>query len=258
MKLKGKIAFITGSGRGIGQQIALGLAQQGASIILHGRNIQNTRETQELLNDYGVETFAVGGELAILNDVDEMVKVINEKYGGIDILYNNAAISVPWKQDYWKHTETEWHHVFQINVVAMYHLCGAFIPGMIKRGYGRVINLTSGIKDQPELAPYGVSKAAVNKLTDDIAIKLVNTRVRINTLDPGWLKTDMGGPNAWYDVTAVLPGAIVPALIEDDGPNGQFFQQSNYVIQNCYIGFYIVYLDIALIHKNGSQVLYQA
>jgi 3-oxoacyl-[acyl-carrier protein] reductase len=223
MKLKGKIAFITGSSRGIGQQIALGLAHQGAKIILHGRNIENTKKSQELLKDLGTEFFVVTGELSSLKDIEVMVSLIKDKFGGIDILYNNAAVSVPWKKDYWQHSETEWHHTFQINVVAMYYLCGAFIPGMIERGYGRVINLTSGIKDQPELMPYGVSKAAVDKLTDDIAIKLENTGVRINTLDPGWLKTDLGGPNAWYDVDAVLPGALVPALIDNDGPNGQFF-----------------------------------
>jgi NAD(P)-dependent dehydrogenase (short-subunit alcohol dehydrogenase family) len=94
---------------------------------------------------------------------------------------------------------------------------------MIDRGFGRVINLTSGIKDQPELAPYGASKWAVNKLSDDLAIKLKDTGVRINTLDPGWLRTDLGGEHADHAVEAVLPGALAPALIEDDGPNGQFF-----------------------------------
>lgn len=94
---------------------------------------------------------------------------------------------------------------------------------MIENGFGRVINLTSGIKDLPELAPYGASKWAVNKLTDNLAIKLNDTGVRINTLDPGWLRTDLGGENADHPVEAVLPGALAPALIEDDGPNGQFF-----------------------------------
>jgi len=223
MKLKGKTAFITGSSRGIGQQIALGLARQGANIILHGRKIEHTVKTRELLDALDVETFAVGGELSDLNAIGSMVNEIIKKYGGVDILYNNAAVSVPWKQDFWKHTENEWHHTYQINVVAMYYLCAAFIPGMIQRGYGRVINLSSGIKDQPELAPYGVSKAAVDKLTEDIAAKLINTGVRINKLNQGWLKTDLGGPGAWYDVDAVLPGAIVPALVDNDGPNGQLF-----------------------------------
>jgi NAD(P)-dependent dehydrogenase (short-subunit alcohol dehydrogenase family) len=94
---------------------------------------------------------------------------------------------------------------------------------MIENGFGRVVNLTSGIKGEPQLAPYGASKAAVNKLTDDIASKLENTNVRINTLDPGWLRTDLGGTYANNAVEDVLPGALAPVLIENDGPNGQFF-----------------------------------
>ena len=73
---------------------------------------------------------------------------------------------------------------------------------------------------EPELAPYGASKWAVNKLTDDLAVKVKNTPVRINTLDPSWLQTDLGGPNAYKPVEAVLPGALAPALIENNGPNG--------------------------------------
>jgi NAD(P)-dependent dehydrogenase (short-subunit alcohol dehydrogenase family) len=112
---------------------------------------------------------------------------------------------------------------FKVNVYAMYKLSAAFIPPMIENGFGRVVNLTSGIKGEPQLAPYGASKAAVNKLTDDIASKLENTNVRINTLDPGWLRTDLGGTYANNAVEDVLPGALAPVLIENDGPNGQFF-----------------------------------
>jgi 3-oxoacyl-[acyl-carrier protein] reductase len=109
------------------------------------------------------------------------------------------------------------------NVFAVYTLCSAFLPAMIENGFGRVINITSGIKDQPELAPYGASKWAVNKITDDFAIKLDKTGVRINMLDPGWLRTDLGGEDAEHPVEAVLPGALAPALIDDDGANGKFF-----------------------------------
>lgn len=129
----------------------------------------------------------------------------------------------PYRVDFWNHTWDDWMESFKVNVCAMYSLCAAFMPKMIENGFGRVINLTSGIKDQPELAPYGASKWAVNKLTEDLAVKLENTGVRINTLDPGWLRTDLGGPQADHPVEAVLPGALAPALIENDGPNGQFF-----------------------------------
>ena len=129
----------------------------------------------------------------------------------------------PYQEDFWTHSWEEWTESFKVNVMAMYSLCAAFIPEMLQQDFGRVINLTSGIKDQPELAPYGASKWAVNKLSDDIAAKLKGTGVKINTLDPGWLRTDLGGENAEHPVSAVLPGALAPALIGYDGPNGHFF-----------------------------------
>lgn len=221
--LRGKNALITGSSRGVGQQIAIGLAKLGCNIIVHGRSKENCRNTLDLLEGYKVKTYSVSGELSDESKVDTLINQIQDLNISIDVLYNNAAIMTPFYEDVWEHSWDEWIDTFKVNVIALYHLCGAFIPGMIENGFGRVINLTSGIKDLPELAPYGSSKWAVNKLTDDLAAKLKDTGVRINTLDPGWLRTDMGGDNADHPVEAVLPGALAPALIDDDGPNGQFF-----------------------------------
>ena len=152
-----------------------------------------------------------------------MIKQVQDLNIKVDILYNNAAIMGSFNEDIWAHSWTDWTETFKVNVMAMYSLCGAFIPAMIDNGFGRVINLTSRIMYKPEHAPYGASKWAVDKLTDDIASTLNETGVRINTLDPGWLRTDMGGENAEHPVEAVLPGALAPALVTDDGPNGVFF-----------------------------------
>lgn len=222
-KLQGKNALITGSSRGIGQQIALGLADQGCNIIVHGRTKNSAAKTIQLLNEYPIKTFSVYGELSDKKQVDSLIKQVKDLNVSVDILYNNAAIMTDYHSNYWEHNWNEWIDTFKVNVIAMYDLCSAFIPLMIKNYYGRVINLTSGIQNTPELAPYGASKWAVDKLTDDIASKLENTAVRINTLDPGWLKTDMGGENAEHPVESVLPGALAPALIDNNGPNGKFF-----------------------------------
>ena len=223
IQLKGKTVLITGSSRGVGQQIAQGLAKLGCNIIVHGRTKESCTKTLELLNNYKVNIYFVYGELSDESQVNGLINQVQSLNVSIDILYNNAAIMTPFYEDIWKHSWAEWAETFRVNVYAMYTLCGAFIPAMIENGFGRVINVTSGIKDLPELAPYGASKWAVNKLTDDIAVKLKNTGVRINTLDPGWLRTDLGGENAEHPVEAVLPGALAPALIADDGPNGKFF-----------------------------------
>jgi 3-oxoacyl-[acyl-carrier protein] reductase len=221
--LHGKLAFVTGSSRGVGQQIAIGLARLGAHVIIHGRNIENLSTTLNLLKKYPIEAHCIEGDLSSATSIAKMTNRIIDQYGGVDILYNNAAIMSSFKENIWKHSQEAWEKTFQVNVYSLYYFCAAFVPGMIKRGYGRIINLTSGMKGQPELAPYSASKAAVDKLTQDIAVKLEGTGVRINRLDPGWLKTDMGGAGAQHPVEAVLPGALIPALIENDGPNGQFF-----------------------------------
>jgi 3-oxoacyl-[acyl-carrier protein] reductase len=223
IKLENKNALITGSSRGVGQQVALGLADLGCNVIVHGRTKESCTKTIELLEKFAINTYCVFGELSDEIQVNSLIAQVKDLNINIDILYNNAAIMTSFHDDFWNHSWEEWMESFKVNVYALYKLCGAFIPDMVENGFGRVINLTSGIKDMPELAPYGASKWAVNKLTDDLAIKVIDTGVRINTLDPGWLRTDLGGENAEHPVEAVLPGALAPALIENDGPNGQFF-----------------------------------
>lgn len=223
INIKGKNAFVTGSSRGIGQQIVMGLANLGCNIIVHGRTKESCTKTLELLKKYEINTYCVYGELSDENKVDHLIKQVRDLDVQIDILYNNAAIMTTYHTNYWNHSWQEWMDTFNVNVFSIYSLCSAFIPAMKENGFGRVINLSSGIKDTPELMPYGASKWAVNKLTDDFASKLNNTGVRVNFLDPGWLRTEMGGENAEHPVEAVLPGALAPALVEDDGPNGQFF-----------------------------------
>lgn len=223
VNLKGKNALITGSSRGVGQQIAIGLAQLGCNIILHGRKEENNKKTLELLEDYPVKTFSVFGDLSDENQVTNLIEQVQALNIPVDILYNNAGIMRPYRENIWSHTTEDWMETYKVNVLAMYKLCSAFIPKMIENNFGRVVNVTSRIMDQPQLAPYGASKWAVDKLSQDIAVELKDTAVRINYLDPSWLKTDLGGEFADNPVEAVLPGALAPVLVDDDGPNGHFF-----------------------------------
>ena len=226
--LKGKWALVTGSSRGIGQQIAVGIAQRGCNVIVHARKLSSTEATQALIRQAAdVELQAVAGDLSTEVGLNAIISGIKERPGYVDILYNNAAIMSPWKE-IWELTRQDWLKTLQVNLFAMIRLCKAFAPGMRERGYGRIINLTSGIKDTPQLAPYSVSKAAVDKYTEDLAAELRGSNVLANLLDPGWVKTDMGGSNADNEVQTVLPGALVPALLEDNGPSGRLYAAQDY------------------------------
>jgi 3-oxoacyl-[acyl-carrier protein] reductase len=225
--LSGKWALVTGSSRGIGRQIVQGLARLGCNLYVHGRKKEHTEKTLSLLSEYKVEVVPVSAELSLKEEIDAMVDQIMGHTGGVDILYNNAAV-MSRAGSVWHIPEEEWKRVLAVNLHAVILLCNAFAPVMKKRGYGRIINLTSGIKDQPDLSPYSVSKAAIDKYTRDIVFELKDDNVLVNCLDPGWLRTDLGGPDAWFAVETVLPGALVPALLEDNGPTGELFQAQTY------------------------------
>ena len=230
--LKGKWALVTGSSRGIGQQIATGLAERNCNIVVHGRRPENTASTVELLKSYDTQVHVVSGELSSKDGIQSVIDGVRSGPGQVDILYNNAAVMSEYKP-IWEVSSEEWLAVLQINLLAMIALCNAFGPEMKRRGYGRIVNLTSGIKDTPHLAPYGVSKAAVEKYTRDLATELNASNVLVNYLDPGWLKTELGGKDAMYPVEDVLPGALVPALLEDNGPSGQLFAAQDYRMLVC-------------------------
>ncbi|PRP66555.1 SDR family NAD(P)-dependent oxidoreductase [Nonlabens agnitus] len=223
MDIQGKNALITGSSRGVGQQIALGLARLGCNIIVHGSQPSSNDKTLELLESFPIQTYSVHGNLADDQEVKALIHQVNNLNFPIDILYNNAGIMKDYHEDIWSHSTDEWMDTYKVNVVAMYQLCAAFVPAMIENNFGRVVNVTSRISGQPQLAPYGASKWAVDKLSQDLAVALENTAVRLNYFDPTWLKTDLGGEHADNPVEAVLPGALKPVLVENDGPNGQFF-----------------------------------
>ncbi|MGB5715731.1 MAG: SDR family oxidoreductase [Gammaproteobacteria bacterium] len=225
--LEGKWALVTGSSRGIGQQIATGLAERKCNLVVHGRSPENTARTVELLKSCDTQVHIVSGELSNREGIQSVIDGVRSGPGHVDILYNNAAVMSEWKP-IWEVSSKEWLDVFQVNLLAMIALCNAFAPEMKRRGFGRIINLSSGIKDTPHLSPYGVSKAAVDKYTLDLATELKGSNVLVNYLDPGWLKTDLGGKDAMYPVEDVLPGALVPALLEDNGPSGQCFAAQDY------------------------------
>ena len=227
-KLEGKWALVTGSSRGIGRQVAIGLAEHGCNVVVHGRTAEHCADTLKEVADRGVECFAAPGELGTPAGEAAMMGAVRNGCSQLDILYNNAGILSQWEERIFGIPMEDWGRVFEVNLFAMIRLCNAFIPEMVERGWGRVVNVTSGIKDQPQLSPYSVSKAAVDKYTQDMTAELKGSGVIINTLDPGWLKTDLGGDHADHEVKTVLPGAIVPVLLDDRADSGRMFSAQDY------------------------------
>lgn len=225
--IRGKWALVTGASRGIGRQVSLALADQGCNVVLHSRDLSNTAALAAEVASKGVEVRQVEAELASTDDVSAMLKELLLNGPPIDIVYNNAAIMTSYYSDWLSVPADDLRLSFEVNVTALIHICHALIPGMVGRGWGRIINVTSGIADQPELIAYAVSKAAVDKFVYDTVGKLEGTGVLMNLLDPGWLRTDLGGPNAPNSVESVIPGALVPALI-NDGTAGKLFRAQDY------------------------------
>ncbi|TVZ37202.1 NAD(P)-dependent dehydrogenase (short-subunit alcohol dehydrogenase family) [Alteromonadaceae bacterium 2753L.S.0a.02] len=225
--LNDKWALVTGSSRGIGQQIALGLASLGCNLIVHGRAAGNLEKTLGLLTASQGEVAAVYGELDSEQGVAQVIEQTFAITPRLDILYNNAAIGCD-STPVFEFNMSVWQKVFQVNVLAIAKLCNAFGPGMKARNWGRIVNVSSGIADQPNLAPYSVSKAAVDKFTKDLAFEFKDTNVRVNCIDPGWIQTDLGGPDAWDVVESTIPGMLAPLIVDDNGPNGEYFRAQDY------------------------------
>ncbi|MDR3688937.1 MAG: SDR family NAD(P)-dependent oxidoreductase [Fimbriimonas sp.] len=225
--ISGKWALVTGASRGIGRQVSLGLAEYGCNLVLHSRDEAHTAALAAELRAKRVEVRQVSAELSEPAQVEAMLDGLLSKGPSIDILYNNAAVQIGYRED-WLNVPSEDIRVsFEVNCTALIRICNRLIPGMIERGWGRIINVTSGVRDQPQLTAYAVSKAAVDKYVLDTAAHLKTKGVLMNLLDPGWLRTDLGGPNAPGAVESVVPGALVPALI-DDGTVGQLFHAQDW------------------------------
>lgn len=225
--LNNKWALVTGSSRGIGRAIAIALAERGCNVVLHARTMDHLTDINKQIKNLNVQTHCVVGELSTQSGIDAVITGVKARPGYVDILYNNAAISNESKSVF-EFSPQEWLQTFQVNLFAMVQLCATFGPGMRERGYGRIVNVTSGIKDQPNLAPYSASKAAVDKYTQDLAVEFKGSNVLVNHIDPGWIKTDLGGSNAWEDVSSVIPGMLVPVLLDDNRPSGRFYAAQDF------------------------------
>ena len=213
--MKGRWCLITGAARGIGYLSAKFMAEQGANLILHSRKLEHTEKVLEEVRALGAEAHAVAAELSDLDAVKTMLEEIDKLVPQVDIVLNNAGMQIAYRVDYCKTPVEDYMESFKINTVAPAMICYHYLPGMMERGFGRILNTTSGIALDPQQAGYSASKAALDKITIDLGSKVQGTDVLINLTDPGWCRTDLGGPQAPNDPASTIPGIVVGAFVDD-------------------------------------------
>ena len=215
VNVNGRWALITGAARGIGYLTAKLMAEHGCNLILHGRTKEHCDKVLSEVKAMGVEAYAVAAELSELDAVQRMLDEIDAKGTKVDIVLNNAGMQIAYRTDYFSTPVSDYTESFKINTIAPAMICYHFLPKMIDRGFGRIVNTTSGIRLEPEQAGYSASKAALDKITIDLGSKLEGTDVMINLTDPVWCRTDLGGPNAPNSPESAIPGIAVGAFVDD-------------------------------------------
>lgn len=225
--VKGRWALVTGGARGLGRLAAKFLAERGCNIILQARTIEHLSETEAELKTLGVETRKVAAEFTDMAQVQKMLDTIDSFGVDVDIVLNNAGYQIAYRKDYYQTPAEDYTISFLVNTTAPMMICYHFLPKMEERGFGRIVNTTSGIAEEPEQAGYSAAKAALDKVTTDIATRLEGSQVMINLADPGWCRTDLGGPNAPNSPDSAIPGVVLGAFL-DDGHSGRLFRAQEY------------------------------
>ena len=214
-QIKGRWALITGAARGIGYLTARFMAEQGCNLILHSRSLTHTEKVLSEVKALGVDAYVVEADLNDLEAVQRMLTEIDQLNVDVDIVLNNAGLQIAYRTEYFATPVSDYEISFRVNTIAPAMICYHFLPKMIAKGTGRILNTTSGIALDVCQAGYSASKAALNKITIDLGSKVNGTDVMINLTDPGWCRTDLGGPHAPNAPESALPGIVVGVFVDD-------------------------------------------
>ncbi len=191
MRFNQQRAVVTGGGRGIGAAVARALAAKGASVVVAARSLDQIEAVAAELTEAGGDAWAVACDVTDPVEVEALRHHSEEKMGGVDILVNNAGIaaSAPLKAIQLE----EWNRIFAVNVTGTFLCSQAFVPSMVERGWGRVVNIASvaGKVGAPYISAYSASKHAVIGFTRSIAAEVATKGVTVNAVCPGYVETDM-------------------------------------------------------------------
>lgn len=190
--LSGRVALIAGASRGIGEAIAHGFAQHGATVICSSRKQADCEKVAETIREAGGKAIGAGLHLGKLSDHGKVVDMIAEKYGRLDILVNNGATN-PYMGAAHEAPEGAYDKTFDVNVKGPYYLSSKAIPLMLKNGKGSIVNVASidGIQPGKGRVIYGMTKAALIAMTKGMAKEYGNQGIRVNALLPGFTDTKL-------------------------------------------------------------------
>lgn len=218
-----RVALVTGANRGLGREIARQLATQRIHVVLTGRDEGQACHAADHLRSQGLSVSSARIDVTDPASIAETVTGLQR----IDILINNAGITDGDQRAATVSTD-EVRRVLEVNLLGAWQCAAAVVPSMINQQYGRIVNISSRLASLTTMTSgtepaYRVSKTALNALTRVLAADLAGTGVLVNACSPGWVRTELGGPNA---PTTVEQGASTPiwlATLPDHGPTGRFF-----------------------------------
>ena len=221
----GRVALVSGGNRGIGLEVCRQLAERGITVVMGSRDAEQGREAADGLPD-GVVVHQL--DVADPESVERLARSVEDEFGRLDILVNNAAISNDEGQSGVDADLDRVKEALEANLLGAWRLCEVAIPMMRRNGYGRIVNVSTGLASLEDMGGgspgYRVSKTALNVLTRILASELRGSGILVNAVNPGWVQTDMGGSSATRTVEEGAEALVWAATLPNNGPNGGFFR----------------------------------
>jgi len=221
-----KVAIVTGGNKGIGWETCLQLAKLGFHVVLTSRDPSKGEPKAEELRKQGLKVDYYQLDVSDSNSIEAFYQKFIKEIGRVDVLINNAAILLDKEQP--SHTSEQLRQTLETNVIGPYHLITLFAPIMQKQKEGRIVNVSSGVGQlsgsYEGLDTYAISKTALNAVTHLFANKMKGEDILVNSVCPGWVKTDMGGSEAPRSLTEGAFGIVWAATLPKGGPSGGFFR----------------------------------
>ena len=225
-KLDKKIALVTGANRGIGFETCKQLSQLGLKVVLTARDLIKGELAAKALTGEGLDVTCYKLDVTDKKNIVDVYNEIETGFSRLDILVNNAAILYDSNQSTVNANLEIARQALNTNLFGPWLLCQTFIPLMKRNNYGRIVNVSSGSGSLHYMVggtpAYGVSKVALNALTKKLASELEGTNILVNSVDPGWVATDMGGKGG-RPVDEGAKGIVWACLLPNNGPSGGFF-----------------------------------